>query len=117
MTRSALLALVFVLQSAPTLAADSQHLRGKYSHGKQVSLFEPCGGEEAFWLLEEGESAAWLVRAHNELTTVAYEGVVAEISARRMPNDNVPGVPEEYDALLAVDAVYEVRPLPQPDCG
>ena len=97
-------------------AADVEVLRGEFVHGAQVSLFEPCGVDEALWLLEDGESAAYLVAAHTELTTTAYEGVYAELSAERVPNDNVFGVPAEYDALLAVEAVYEVRPLPQPDC-
>jgi len=114
---SRLPAALLALALAPAAVADSQLLRGEYVNGKQVSLFTPCGGGEAFWVLEDGESAAHLVRAHNELTTTAYEGVWAELRAERVPNDDVFGVPAEYDALLSLDAVYEVRPLPQPGCG
>ena len=104
---AALLAIVLL----PSLAlAEAEHLRGEYVHGKQVSLFTPCGAEESFWVIEEGESAAQLVRSHDELTRKAYERVWAEVSAERAANDGAAGVPEEYDALLRLEAVYEVRP-------
>ena len=104
---AALLALALFPSLAP---AEAERLRGEYVHGKQVSLFTPCGAEESFWIVEEGESAAQLVRAHDELTTKAYERVWAEISAERAANDGAAGVPEEYAALLVLEAVYEVRP-------
>ena len=110
----ALLALLALALVPPIASAEAELMRGEYVHGKQVSLFTPCGLEEAFWVIEEGESAAQLIRAHDELTAKAYERVWAELSAERVPNDGVPGVPEEYDALLSLEAVYEVRPA---GCG
>jgi hypothetical protein len=97
--------------------ADAEMLRGEYVHGAQVSFFEPCGGGEALWVLEDGDSARALVRAHDELTTTAYEGVYVELRAQRIDNSDVYGVPAEYDALLSLDAIYEVRPLSEPGCG
>ncbi len=109
MTRASAALLAIALLS-PHAVADTERLRGEYVHGKQVSLFTPCGAAESFWVIEEGESAGQLIRSHDELTTEAYERVWAEISAERVPNDGVAGVPAEYDGLLRLEAVYEVRP-------
>ncbi len=103
-------ALLAIVLCPPLAFAEAEHLRGEYVHGKQVSLFTPCGADESFWVIEDGESAAQLVRAHDELTEKAYERVWAEISAERIANDGASGVPEEYAALLRLEAVYEVRP-------
>ena len=101
---------------AATTVAPAELMRGHYVHGSQVSFFEPCGGGEALWVLLEGDPARWLVRARDEITTIAYERVFAELRGTRTENRNQVGVPDEYDALLALETVYEVR-LPGPgDC-
>ena len=50
------LAGALALAAASVPAAD--YLVGEFVHGEQVSLFEPCGGEEALWLLIDG-STGW----------------------------------------------------------
>ena len=67
-------------------------------------------------MLEDSDSARSLIRAHTELTRSAYDSVYAELSAERLENQAVYGVPAEYDALLSVEAVYELRREPFPGC-
>ncbi len=89
---------------------------GYFSYGVEVSSFVPCGSDLDLWVSEETSFYDTLVSNYLEMTTEPYEQVLLQVEGQRQGAADGGGFANEYDDVLVVTGIIEMRPATENDC-
>lgn len=118
--RGAFLALAFasVLSGACSTAPPDPVLRGHYVWGAEVNTFQPCGSSDVYWVNAADTARFRMQNEYLALTTTPYEPVFLELSGTigEVPSVSRSGFPGDYDGMITLSWVGEMRPSSRGDC-
>ncbi len=112
----ALAALVLVALASAGARAEPLLTSGYYYRGPGVSLLEPCGSQQGYWVLPGGDARASLFPQYLRITRKDYERVFVTLRGELRALRPGEGVPPEYAGAFEVEATLVVRPGRAGDC-
>lgn len=94
-------------------------LAGHYVWGAEVSTFRPCSARHVYWVVAPDLLQGQLESEYDGLTTQPYEPVFVRLTGDigPVPDDLRDGFPGDYDGLITVHTITEIRKAEARDCG
>lgn len=114
--KRALLAVTTMAAACTGTATNGSRLTGCYVRGHEVNVFSPVDQDSTFWVTGPTDVLQQLRAKHDSLTRRPYQAVVAEVIATRSTVSR-DGFARDYDGLLEVQRIVEVRRAAPGECG
>lgn len=104
-------ASVLLISCGPPVASE----RGAYVFGHEVRSFQPCGGQQVFWVKADEAVNQELRARHGALTAAPYQAIFVIVEGA--PTDEVrTGFAADYDGVFRVERLLEASPEMPADC-
>ena len=93
-------------------------LEGHYIWGVEVNTFQPCGSDLIYWVDAADTLQFHLTREHERLTSEPYEAVFVRLSGSvgEVPSLYRDTFPGDYDGMITIDRLDEIRAATPDDC-
>jgi len=91
---------------------------GYYVWGGEVHTLQPCSSQYVYWVSAAESLRSHLAGRYRELTNRPYEPVFIRLTGVTgdVPDSLSEGFPGEYDGLITVHSVVEIRSIRPGDC-
>jgi hypothetical protein len=90
-------------------------LLGVYRYGAEINTFQPCGGDDVFWVVGADSIQQMLRAAHDSLVAVPGDGILVRVFTRHSGTPRE-GFARRYDANLRITQVLEIAASGSDDC-
>jgi hypothetical protein len=112
------LGIALLAAAAAVVAGEATVFEGFYELGDELSAFQTCGSKESLWVDGATEAIQDRLAAEHQRITHNKEGepVYARFRGTRQPRP-AGGFDEDYDGVLIVTEILEMRPRARKDCG
>jgi hypothetical protein len=104
------------LWACASYASEDPSATGCYTFGHEVNTFRPFPGDSTFWVLGATPVLQQLRSAHDSLTSKPYEAVWVRVLAKRS-TEEPDGFAEQYDGLIEIQRVLEIRRATVAECS
>ena len=97
-------------------ASEDVSATGCYTFGHEVNTFRPFPGDSTFWVFGAPLVLQQLRSAHDSLTSKPYEAVWVRVLAQRS-TEQPDGFAQQYDGLIEIQRVLEIRRATVAECS